>query len=154
MYSKEEVSKQKQAFWTAFGRYMKPVLSADGEIISWSNYKTGIPGIFFKLDAENRYVCISILITQADPQLHAAFYECFEMQKKMLENALGETDWEWEQDITDDYGKNISRIGKRVDGISILRTEDWPALISFLKERIVALDEYWSTAKYAFEALL
>ncbi|WP_212003779.1 DUF4268 domain-containing protein [Chitinophaga sp. HK235] len=154
MYSKEEVSKQKQAFWTAFGRYMKPVLSADGEIISWANYKTGIPGLFFKLDAENRYVCISILITQTDPQLHTAFYELFEMQKKMLESALGEIDWEWEQDITDDYGRNISRISKRIDGISILRTEDWPALISFLKERIVALDEYWSTAKYAFEALL
>ena len=29
MYTKQEISKQKQAFWTAFGRYMKPVASAD-----------------------------------------------------------------------------------------------------------------------------
>jgi hypothetical protein len=41
MYTKQEISKQKQAFWTAFGKYMKPVLSADGEEISWLNYKTG-----------------------------------------------------------------------------------------------------------------
>ena len=29
MYTKQEISKQKQAFWTAFGRDMKPVASAD-----------------------------------------------------------------------------------------------------------------------------
>jgi hypothetical protein len=33
MYTKQETSKQRQEFWTAFGRYMKPVLSADGEEI-------------------------------------------------------------------------------------------------------------------------
>ncbi|NSL87008.1 DUF4268 domain-containing protein [Chitinophaga sp. Mgbs1] len=154
MYSKEEVSKQKQAFWTAFGRYMKPVLSADGEIISWSNYKTGIPGIFFKLDADNRQAVVTILITQSNPQLHTTFYELFRTQQKMLEAALGEHDWEWEQDITADNGSTVSRISRQIDGVSVLRTEDWPVLISFFKERMIALDEYWSTAKYAFEALL
>ncbi|RAI97699.1 uncharacterized protein DUF4268 [Chitinophaga skermanii] len=154
MYSKEETSKLKQDFWTTFGRYMKPILSADGEKVSWANYKTGIPGIFFKMDTDNRHARISILITQADPTLHAAFYELFEMQKQMLETTLGENDWAWEQNTTDDYGQPISRITKELKGISVLRNEDWPTLISFFKERMVALDEYWSMAKYGFEALV
>ncbi|RYZ23162.1 MAG: DUF4268 domain-containing protein, partial [Chitinophagaceae bacterium] len=35
----------------------------------------------------------------------------------------------------------------------IFRREDWPELISFFKPRIVALDAFWSEAKYFFEAL-
>ena len=30
MFSKQEASQLRKEFWTAFGQYMKPVLSADG----------------------------------------------------------------------------------------------------------------------------
>ncbi|SHL60300.1 protein of unknown function [Chitinophaga jiangningensis] len=154
MYSKQEVSTIKQAFWTAFGKYMKPILSADGEFISWSNYKTGIPGVSFKLEADNKTASVTILITQADAELHLAFYEQFELQKNMLEATLEESDWDWQFQATDDYGKHVSYIRKELQGVSVLRQEDWPALISFFKSRIIKLDEYWSSAKYGFEMLL
>jgi hypothetical protein len=35
--------------------------------------------------------------------------------------------------------------------VSILQKNDWPALISFFKTRIIALDEFWSSVKYDFE---
>jgi len=62
MWTKQEIAKQKQAFWTAFGRYMKPVLSADGEVVSWLNYKTGNKYIHFKMDADSRQAFIAILV--------------------------------------------------------------------------------------------
>lgn len=31
MYTREEISKQKQAFWTAFGKYMQPVFKMDAD---------------------------------------------------------------------------------------------------------------------------
>ena len=147
MYSKQEVSKLKETFWTTFGRYMKPVLSAEGAVISWSNYKTGIPGISFKMDADNRQASIAIVITQK----HAAIFDQFQSLRSMLSAALGEDDWHWEPITTDEYGRTVSRIRKLQEEVSVLRTEDWPAIISFLKPRIIALDEFWSMVKYGFE---
>jgi hypothetical protein len=154
MYTKQEVSKLKQAFWTSFGKYMKPILSADGEIISWSNYKTGISGISFKMDADNRNASIAIIISPADLTLHKAFYDQFLLHKGMLAASLGEDDWQWEAETADEYGRDISKISKQLDNISVLRAEDWPDIISFFKPRIMALDEFWSMAKYAFEAVM
>lgn len=149
MYSKQEVSKLKENFWTAFGRYMKPVLSADGESISWLNYKTGIPGVFFKMDADSRHASVAIVITQSDPR----FYELFVVNKAVLETTLGEK-WQWQPNTMDEYGKTMSTIGTRLENVNVLQSEDWPAIISFFKPRIIALDEFWSMAKYGFEGLL
>jgi hypothetical protein len=154
MYSKQEVSKLRQAFWTTFGKYMKPILSADGEIISWSNYKTGIPGISFKMEAENGNASIAIIISQADMTLHRASYNQFLLHKTMLATTLGEDDWRWEQETTDEYGRTVSTISKQLNNVSVLRSEDWPTIISFFKPRIIAVDEFWSMAKYAFEAVM
>ncbi|WP_343692392.1 DUF4268 domain-containing protein [Chitinophaga sp.] len=149
MYSKQEVSKLKEHFWTAFGKYMKPVLSADGEPISWLNYKTGIPGIFFKMDADSQQASVSIVITQSDSR----FYNQFVDNKTFLETTLGES-WLWQPNRMDEYGKTMSTISTRIQHVNILQSEDWPTIISFFKPRIIALDEFWSMAKYGFEALL
>jgi len=149
MYSKQEVSKLKENFWTAFGKYMKPVLSADGEPISWLNYKTGIPGVFFRMDADSRHASVAIVITNSDPR----FYQQFVDNKAFLESTLDES-WEWQAEATDDYGKRMSTISTQLEGVNVLSSEDWPEIISFFKPRIIALDEFWSMAKYGFEGLL
>jgi hypothetical protein len=69
-----------------------------------------------------------------------------------LADALQE-EWQWDLHTTDEYGKTISRIYKQLDSVSIFNRNDWPALISFFKPRIIALDEFWSDAKYSFDAL-
>jgi hypothetical protein len=153
MYTRQEISKQKQAFWTAFGRYMKPVLSADGEEISWSNYKTGIKGISFRMDADNQQAVISIVLFQPDLQLLQLYYRRLLQLKGILEESLGEDDWTWLSDNTDEYGRVVSTISKQLTGVNLLRNEDWPAIISFLKPRIIALDAFWSLVKYGFEDL-
>jgi hypothetical protein len=37
--------------------------------------------------------------------------------------------------------------------VNLFNRDDWPALISFFKPRLVALDEFWNGAQYAFEEL-
>ncbi len=149
MYSKQEVSKLKENFWTAFGKYMKPVRSAEGATISWLNYKTGIPGVFFKMDADSRHASIAIVITQSDPRFYAQFLD----NKAFLETTLGEN-WNWQAHTEDEYGKSMSTISTRLEGVNVLSSEDWPGIISFFKPRIIALDEFWSMAKYGFEGLI
>jgi len=150
MYSKDQVSQLKQEFWTAFGQYMGPVLSAEGLRTNWINYKTGVKHIYFKMQADNKQASISIDITHPDTELQELFFEQFLTYKTLLHSTLNE-DWKWELHTTDEYGKTISRIYIELKSVSIYQKENWPQLISFFKPRIIALDEFWSDAKTAFE---
>ncbi|SFQ44175.1 DUF4268 domain-containing protein [Parafilimonas terrae] len=152
MYSKQESAQLKQQFWTAFGQYMQPVLSAEGERINWINYKTGEKDIYFRMQADNKKAYIAIELTHKDAGLQALYYEQFEQMHALLSNALNE-EWTWQLHTNDEQGKCISRIYTELYKVSIFKREDWPLLISFFKPRITALDEFWSTAKHVFETL-
>jgi len=151
MYSRQEASQIRQEFWTVFGQYMQPVLSAEGMRINWVNYKTGEQHITFRMAVDNKHAAIGISITHADKDIQELYYEQFAELKKILHATLGE-EWMWQKLTKDEYGKTVSRIYTTIDNISIFRKEDWPELISFFKPRIIALDEFWSNVKPAFEA--
>lgn len=152
MYSKQEASQLRQEFWTAFGQYMTPLLSADGEKINWVNYKTGEKGVHFRMDAGNKKASVAIELTQNDPGIRELYFEQFLQLKSILQDSLNE-EWTWTLQTTDSTGRSISRIYIELHGVSIFRKEDWPAIISFFKPRAIGLDEFWSTVKYGFEAL-
>ena len=152
MYTKEQASQLRQAFWTAFGQYMTPVLSADGEKVAWLNYKTGEKGIYFKMQADNKKASIGIELTHSDAGIQQLYFEQWEQLKTLLHHTLQE-EWTWKLHTHDENGKLVSRIYKELPAVSIFKKEDWPSLISFFKPRIIALDEFWSTAKYTFETL-
>ncbi|PRY05690.1 uncharacterized protein DUF4268 [Pontibacter ummariensis] len=152
MYTREEASQLRQAFWTAFGQYIAPQPSAEGLKINWSNYKTGLKDVYFRMRAEKKQASIAIELTHPDPEIQALFFEQFEELKNVLHGYMGE-EWDWLLHTTDEYGRVISSIQKELPGVNVFNKEDWPALISFFKPRIIALDEFWSDAKYTFEAL-
>ena len=152
MYSKDEISQLKQAFWTIFGQYIAPQLSAEGLKINWVNYKTGIKNLYFRMEADKRSASIAIEIAHPDAGIRELFFEQFMELKNILHGYLDE-DWDWQLNTPDDSGKTITRIFKQINGVSIFNKNDWPELISFFKPRIIALDEFWSDAKYAFDAL-
>ena len=152
MYSRQEASQLRQEFWTSFGQYMLPVLSAEGEKINWINYKTGEKDIYFKMQADNKKAIIGIELTHKDAGIQHLYFEQFVELKKILEDSLGE-EWTWQFHAADENGRLISRIYTEQTGVSIFKKEDWPALISFFKPRMIALDEFWSMVKYGFEAL-
>jgi hypothetical protein len=153
MYTKQEISKQKQAFWTAFGRYLKPILSADGEEINWINYKTGNKAIHFKMDVDSKTATIAIVLSHPDPAIRQEYFNRLKQMEGILAETLEETDWTWLPSTTDEQEKPISTIAKQLPNVNIFRNEDWPAIISFLKPRIIALDAFWSMARYQFQDL-
>ena len=152
MYSKDEVSQLKQAFWTTFGQYISPQLSAEGLKVNWVNYKTGIKYLYFRMEAGKRSASISIEIAHPDAGIQELFFEQFLELKNILHSTLNE-DWEWQLHEMREDGKTISRIVRKLYNVSIFNKNDWPALISFFKPRIIALDEFWSDAKYVFDTL-
>jgi hypothetical protein len=151
MFSKEEASRIKEEFWTAFGRYMSPVPSAEGLQINWVNYHTRLKDVYFRMDAGKKSATISISMEHRDPVIQELYFEQLREYKTMLHDALGE-EWTWDLHGHED-GKMISKVYKSITGVSVFNKEHWPDLISFFKPRIIALDLFWEDAKYGFEGL-
>lgn len=152
MYSRQEASQLKQEFWTAFGQYMSPILSAEGEKVNWINYKTGEKNIVFRMHADNNKASIAIELNHKDEGIQQIYFEQLQQFKNLFTSIVQE-EWSWQLHTHDEHGKIISRISTEKSGVSIFQKSDWPELISFFKPRIIALDEFWSQVKYAFESL-
>lgn len=152
MYSREEASQLRQAFWTAFGQYMSPQLSSQGLRVNWINYKTGLKDVYFRMDAGKKNASIGITLAHPDAGIQELFFEQFLELKNLLNSYLQE-EWEWVLHTSDENGKTISRIYTEIVGVSVFNKNDWPALITFFKPRITALDEFWNDSRDIFESL-
>ena len=149
MYSKQQASQLRQEFWTALGKYMQPVLSSEGEKINWVNYKTGAKNIYFRMQAGKGAV-IAIEITHPDAELQREYFDRFVQLRSLFRNIL-EEEWQWQLYVKDENGKFISRIYTEMQGVNIFNKNDWPALISFFKPRIIVLDKFWNEVKHGFD---
>lgn len=149
MYSKQQASQVRQEFWTAFGKYMQPILSSEGEKVNWINYKTGAKHIFFRMDAA-KGASIAVEITHPDPQLQQEYYHRFFRLRTLFNETTGE-EWTWEMNFQDENGRSFSRIYTDISNVNIFNKADWPALISFFKPRIMALDVFWNLVKHGFD---
>jgi hypothetical protein len=152
MYSRQEASQLRQEFWTAFGQYMLPIPSADGERVNWTNYKTGEKYVYFRMQADTKQAFIGIELAHPDAGVQEIYFEQFKSLQQFLLAETGE-EWDWVLHTNDETGKLISRIGKTISPVNIFKREDWPTLISFFKPRIMALDAFWSLVKYSFQEL-
>jgi hypothetical protein len=149
MFSKQEATQLRKEFWTILGQYLSPIPSSEGEKINWINYKTGVKGLQFKMDADREKAFIGIVVTQPDTQKHSKIFNQLLEVKTILQSELQE-EWIWQPQVYEE-DKLISKIYKEKTGMNVLKKEDWPELISFLKPRMIALDRFWNTVKYVFE---
>lgn len=150
MYTREQASLVRQQFWTTFGKYMSPILSAEAEKINWINYKTGIPQLFFRMDADKNSATIGIQVMQKDAELANKIYAQLALLQPFLHEALGET-WHWEPAATNDFGQPLSTISTSLSPVNIFKESDWPLIISFFKPRLIALDNFWVNHKMIVE---
>lgn len=142
----------KQEFWTTFGQYMSPILSAEGMKINWVNYHTMVKDVHFRMNAAQKSSAIYISMEHADLEIQELYFEQF-LEFKTLMHATLQEEWEWQLQVSVGDGKIISRIYKEISGVSVLNKDHWPDLISFFKPRIIALDSLWENAKYSFDRL-
>jgi len=151
LYSRHEISQLRSQFWTTFGQYMRPVPGAAGEEVNWINYKTGIRHLFFRMDAGREGIHIGIELHQGDEEQRLLYYNRLRATADILYQHLQE-EWDWQQNITEPDGRTISRIGISRNDIHLFNKEHWPAIISWLKPRIIALDTYWYEVKEIIES--
>lgn len=152
MFTQQEASALRQKFWISFGRYISPIPSVSGDKVNWINYRTGIKFISFRMDATTEFASVAIEISHKDAADRELYFNHFKTFKKPLEELLGEK-CNWEIHVVNDSGNTISRISTRLEEINVHRESDWPSIITFLKNRIVALDAFWTEYKEIFEML-
>jgi hypothetical protein len=152
MYSKEEATQLRQQFWITFGKYMKPIPSAGGLPINWVNYKTGVKHVWFKMNAEQHKASISIVFSHPDRELQLLYFEQFTAFKNLFKAAVNE-EWEWNAEAKNEFGVAQCQVSRSMDNCSIYNQQNWPSLISFLKPRLIALDQFWEDVKPIFEEL-
>ncbi|MBS1743863.1 MAG: DUF4268 domain-containing protein [Bacteroidetes bacterium] len=150
MYSQEQSSAVKQKFWISFGRYMHPVLSAEGNKINWINYRTGIKSVYCKMDATVKNAYIAIEITHKDEAVRALYFNKLKALKQPFKEILEES-WIWEPGFVNESGATVARACTYLQNVNVHRESDWPAIISFLKKRIIAIDRFWQENKDVFE---
>jgi hypothetical protein len=151
MFSREEASRIRHEFWTTFGKYMSPVLSAEGMRVNWVNYHTGIKDVFFRMETKPKSAEIYISVEHNDVAMQELFFEQFRELKKMLDHFL-EEEWNWQLHASVN-GRVVSKIYQELQGVSVFNRDQWPELISFFKPRMIKLDAFWENGKYAFEDL-
>lgn len=150
MYSRQEASQLRKNFWTSFGQYMRPLRNAADEPVNWLNYKTGVKHLYFRMDADNDKATIAIELRHPDPLIQQHYFEKFRSLEKLLHQVIGEN-WQWQLHDIDEDGKLVSRIGTQLKNVNVFHVNDWPAIISFLKPRMLALDIFWNMAKDGFD---
>lgn len=129
---------------------MKLQVNSEGEKINWINYNTGIKGIYFRTNVENKFAEVSILISHPDPDFQEMIWDQLEEYDLVLPSYLGE-DWIWNKNDYTSEGKPISTINLKLENVSIFRESDWPTIITFLKENMMNLDTFWNDHKDSFE---
>lgn len=100
-----------------------PLVSAEGENISWINYKAGEKNIFFRMEADNKKATVAIELTHNDEDIQQFYYEKFLQLKKILEKTA-EEEWTWQLHTTNEYGKTVSRIFTELPDVSIFKKDD------------------------------
>ncbi|MCF3107158.1 DUF4268 domain-containing protein [Niabella sp. CC-SYL272] len=146
MYSKHEAALIKKEFWTSLGMYLKPVLNASGQKINWINYKTGIKGIYFRTDVTKKAASVAVELTHASETDRFAALEKLTSLRPVFSEMAGDG-WAWQREVYDESGRPISRIIIQKEHVNIFDKNDWPAIISFFKQHLIALDAFWHMAK-------
>ncbi|MGB0868953.1 MAG: DUF4268 domain-containing protein [Flavobacteriales bacterium] len=150
MYSKEEHRQINIDFYTQLGELMKEDIPVSGDKVKWTNFRTGIKGLYFKLDADKRTCRLIIEIKNDDDSIRHLFYDQFEEFKVVLEETIQE-EGIWFRDYYNDYGEVSSKIEWVIDEkVSKLKRETWGTMHNYLRDRLIGLDEFWGDVKDVF----
>jgi hypothetical protein len=150
MYTSAELSKIRSDFWTRFGQYMAPVPSASGNTVNWVNYKSGIKHIRFTMDFTKQCaeVWVEFGITETDKR--KLIYHTF---SQLWQQSHPAAEWIYYEETVKN-NKLMSAMKASLESVNIFQQESWPRAISFLKERMILLDEFWSENREMFEMLI
>ena len=100
------------------------------------------------MNADTAGVYAAVEIHNQDIMLQHHYFDLFH---KFAERSDIFSDRLFKKDCITESGITFSSISVELKGVNILREEDWPTMISFIKKHLIILDEFWNEFKPAFE---
>lgn len=146
MLPKEERKKINQAFWDGFKKEMRRHNSRHRRNINWLKYPTEIRHVYLRLHCDNIGAFLSFDIQFKDPGIRDLFWEQLTELKQVMNNEMGDKG-QWLKDLSAPEGFVFDRIQWHLEGVSFYRSEDWPVVYSFFKERLIAFDRFYQEFK-------
>ena len=149
MLSREELKELRTEFWTAFGNLMRPHSSETGFNVRWTNYRTGVKDLFFRLDMDGKTATIAIDFQHPDDGIRQLFWEQFMEYKTYFHEVTG-GEWQYNDLLFTNDGRPYARVFRIRENVSLYRKETWPDAFAFLKENLLVLDSFWSDVRLTF----
>lgn len=142
MFSKEESRKIRQEFWITYGKRTALMPTDNGRKKKWILFKTGIPDLVFKFEAERKLARVCIDFEQKDLTKRVLFWEKFESLKTILNDSIP-SELIWDEFYELESGKVISRIYCQLEGVSLYNKGKWPAMFDFFVENMTSIEEVY-----------
>ncbi len=152
MLSRQERKNLNKEFYTALGRMMQGTFSETGKRINWTNYRTGIRGVYVRMEADKRGVSFNVDVDHKDEDIREMFWAQFVELKHVLAAEMGrELIWH-ERFQKEDYTE-VSRIQCALPGGSLYDKSTWPVMLVFLKVSLISFDSFWASCFDIFKTL-
>ena len=151
MYSKQEVKKTRELFYTSFGKYMGKNKSIYGKRIKWVNYPTHVKHIYVRLFSNSKMAKIYIELQHKDPEIRALYFEKFKQLKSVFEDSVGS--WTWVENSLNELNLPSSRIEKEIQNVNIFDKSTWSIIFQFFEENLIKFDAFWIDFKDLFKQL-
>ena len=142
MLSKAETKEITKLFWTSYGKYMQKHVPLFHPKTKWTNYKTRVKDIYFRLKANKKEAEIAIEIQHKNIEIQELFYEQFEELRNLYTSTVGE--WVWEKLTFNEYGVQISKIYLTKKNVNIFDQNTWIEIFQFFEKHEILFDEFWS----------
>ncbi|WP_225000164.1 DUF4268 domain-containing protein [Cesiribacter sp. SM1] len=148
MFTRDEAKAWNERFYTLFGTYMRRHEPQAEGARQWLNYRTGVKGIFFRVEATGKEAVASIDLQQADEGVRKLFFDQFVEFRKALESHTGPLYWEEEYSLSS--GRIISRIYQKQQEVSLFRQDDWHQIFPFFEKYLLGFDAFWADFREGF----
>jgi hypothetical protein len=148
MFTRDEAKAWNERFYTLFGTYMRRHEPQAEGARQWLNYRTGVKGIFFRVEATGKEAIASIDLQQADEGVRKLLFDQFLKFRKALENHTGPLLWEEEYSLSS--GRTISRIYQKQEEVSLFRQDDWHQIFPFFEKYLLGFDAFWADFREGF----
>jgi hypothetical protein len=146
MYSKEALKQLKIDFWTGFKNHMSKVRSSSGKRINWINYPSEIDFVFIRVDTDGKGARFMIDIQAKDEGVRAIMWEQLYELKAVLTAEMGDEGL-WLENTFNAHIPAFNRIIWEREDLSFYRSEDHPAIMAFLEDRLVRFDAFYQEFK-------
>lgn len=152
MFKKEELKLIRTEFWEKFRVVMDKERSATGKRKNWLHYRSNVKDLYFRLDFTANEAFLAIDVQMKDEGVRDIVWEQFMETKMLLENMIG-NELVCLPSYSIDANTLVHRMKWTLEGVSLFNEHDHDLAVSFLKEKIKGLDEFWAEFFELFYAL-